>query len=337
MADGTLLSTGVNQLGAAGIQPKTVIQMALTIFTKHSNGDPIPYLDDRSHLIFAVVLATGGCFASVFLRKLHSTFNRLAGESLPSKNAHQSHMIYKRYRIIANHWLGRLISLLIALPVLGFFLALHHDQQLQHWWGSSIHGHAGLLFSITEFLMVYYGVQGLLMMTCAALMIRSMFKQELNLQPFHPDRCNGLFPVGELILYVWLSSIALAAAIFVATYFGYLGLESTPIVFLLATLGTVTIALIAILPLSAVASAVSHAQYVILAQLAPTLNMRVSANREPNPIDWERASRLLESYKMVRDVNVWPFSSKALSLLVAIYVVQVLMIVSKLVESVRVF
>ncbi len=339
MIDGTLLSVGGTHV-AIHPDPKTIEQALLAIFTKHADGDPIPYLDDRSHLLFSPVLALGAGFASVFVRKLHATFNNLTNEQLPNSDFKKIHRVYGKYRKIANHWGGRIASLVIAVPVLIFFVSLHFDKRFEYWWGSSAHGSAGLLFAANEFLMVYYGTQGLLLLTCAVLMISSVFKDDINLQPYHPDGCNGLLPIGELILYIWLSSIVFAGAIFVATYYGYLGLESTPVVWLLATLGTVAIPVIAILPLKAVAKAVSRAQYRALAQLSPALNRRllvasIDALADPEPADKDRATRMLEAYRTLREINIWPFSPRALSVLTAIYAVQVFMVTSKLIESVR--
>src|SRR6202008_956366 len=105
------------------------------------------------------------------------------------------------------------------------FLYFCRSADYAYWWGSTSRGSAGPAFSAIQFAHIYFATQSMFLVVGGALMLAWIFKNGLQLRPFHPDGCNGLAPVGTLIFLFWIFALLLAGAIFVSTALGYLRLE----------------------------------------------------------------------------------------------------------------
>jgi hypothetical protein len=160
----------------------------------------------------------------------------------------------------------------------------------------------------------------------------------MDLRPFHPDGCNGLAPLGKQIFLLWSNALVGGLAIYVTLRFGYLGVERTPIVWILAIIGTMIIPAIAVVPLFASLRAVKKVQQKYLNHLGVFLNDRLQLadgaiqNGNLDEADkfigqLENAKKLFEIYKTA---NVWPFNTRALTLIVLINAVQIVLTAKQL-------
>jgi hypothetical protein len=304
LADGTTLSIGgLNHMASGqGIEKRTADIISL-LLQRLPPGANMPYLSDRTHLFFALILATGAAIATEIVRRLTFIFKILTTDGLPvEENPEYLHSVYETYRRLANHWAGKVLAGVLAISVLWFFFALVDDPKYEYWWGSKSHGHAGFAFSIIAGLMVYYGVEGFILVSFGALAVSRIFQRGLTLKPFHPDGCNGLNPVGTLIFLLWAFSVAGSGAIFITLFFGYLGVENTDSVRTLALLGTLALPFIAIVPFFAAVRAVQNAQQEILRAIGSALNDTFRSNitqwiSQNNEELLARGSKLQDTYK----------------------------------------
>lgn len=344
LADGTTLSIdGLNHTASGqGIERQTANIISL-LLQRLPPGANMPYLSDRTHLFFALTLSTGATIVAEIVRRLAFTFTILSIDRLPVENDPQHLLvIYERYRRLGNNWAGRILAGVLAISVLWFFLSLVDDSEYQYWWGSKNHGYAGVVFSIIAGLMVYYGVQGFILVSSGALAISRIFQRGLTLKPFHPDGCNGLNSIGTLIFLLWAFSVAGAGSIFITIFFGYLGVENTNSVRMLALLGTLALPFIAIVPFFAAVRAVQNAQQEILRAIGSALNDTFRDNisqwiSQNNEDVLSRGSKLQDTFKTIREVNIWPFNTRALFIVISVYGIQAVLIVKQLLDSIQSF
>lgn len=188
--------------------------------------------------------------------------------------------------------------------------------------------------------MVYYATQGMILVVSGSMMLAGLFKQGLHLRPFHADGCNGLRPVGSLIFFLWVFALVLAASIFVAMGVGYLGLEQTPLAWALALFAMLTIPFAAIVPLHACVNAILRARTTELGRLEPLLDAQyrtslLALNKSQNDTKAgvERYSTAQAMHTTLKDMNIWPFDPRALSVVVLAYAAQVLITLHEFVGS----
>jgi len=278
-------------------------------------------------------MAIGGLVSLRIFKQIPITVTELQRDHLPNVDNEFSKHNFARYRCFGNHWTTRCASLVLALLAFLVFIETYTGDNCSFWWGCAIYGRAGLLFSFIVFLMMYYGTQILFLTAAASLMIAKLFSLEMQLRPFHADGCNGLRPVGKLLFLLWLISILLAAAVFVAMGIGYIGIEKTPIGWTFAMLATSTIPLIAIVPLFSVVRATQRARDKHLEKLEPLLDSALSSVVESrdNPSGKRPPSHsckfenLRAVHGLLKDLNIWPFNPRALTMVMAIYAAQFLL------------
>jgi hypothetical protein len=335
--DGTLAPASSAARGASGLQ-----LLVSAILGKHPADGPAAYLADRSHFLFAVVLALGTAVWAMILKRIGLAMDSMSRDRLAAGEAEAAGTSYARFRRWANHPAGRLLSVVLAAGTLLFFLHLREDPSLSRWWGSAAHGQAGLVFAGIEFVMVYCATQGLFLIIGASLMIAVSFGRGLQLRPFHPDGCNGLSSIGTVIFLLWTFALLLAAAIFVTMYLGYLGLEKTQLAWALAILATLAVPFAAIVPLAAAVRSTMRARESQLRELEPLLQdmfaRAVAAAQRGEDQQWQavsdRLGKLQELYGVLTAMNIWPFNPRALTLIMTAYGVQALITLHEFVGSV---
>lgn len=321
-----------------------ILQSSLALFARTQvMSDGMPYLLDRVHFIFAILVAIASVIGTIILRKMGSDLLELHSQGIPVNNFDFLHANFDGHRRAANHWIGRGVSLILAAGGFYVFYGLYQDQEVRYWWGSATHGCAGLLLAVVVSIMIYFGTQGMFLITVGALMIARMFRKGLQLRPYHPDGCNGLSVLGNLILLLWIISIVLVGAIYVVFGLGYFGLQRTQLAWILAVIGIFTIPCVAIIPLWAAMQAAIKAKHVELCRLEPAVDQLYRTTVESlqsKPVDEilslaERLSQLETLHQFVDDLNIWPFNRHALAFVMSVYVIETLLTLHQIFNEMR--
>ena len=300
--------------------------------------DTLNYLGDRSHLLFSILLGLEAGVALEILRRLDRAMATLRRDNLPTPDGDYPQRNYLTVRAIANHPLLRVASLGLAAATFFVFLYFCRSADYAYWWGSTSRGSAGLAFAAIQFAMIYFATQSMFLVVGGALMLAWIFKNGLQLRPFHPDGCNGLAPVGTLIFLFWIFALLLAGAIFVATALGYLGLEKAHVFWALAFIATLSVPLAAVAPLASAVIAVTRARRQQLQQLEPTLDdlfaQSLSALRTGDALESaDRLGKLQAMHDVLSGVNVWPFNPRALTAAIGASAIQTLLTLNEIVGS----
>jgi hypothetical protein len=342
--DGTVLNTQAIHKIAAALESLGSPASTVTMMREFLSGQgakpavSLPYLTDLTHLLFAIVVSCGAWLGTETLKNFDRVVKKLSADKVSRAGPAAVSRIYRRYRQLAfatrNIWL----CVAIAVCAASFFVYLHFSAQYAFWWGNRLHGAAGLAFAVMVGAMVFAVVWGSLLLVFGSLMLARVISLPIDLRPFHPDGCNGLAPLGKQIFLLWSNAMVGGLAIYVTLRFGYLGVEHTPVAWILAIIGTVVIPAIAVVPLFASLRAVKMVQQKYLRHLGAFLNERLQqadaaiqnakldeANKFIGQL--ENAKKLFEIYKTA---NVWPFNTRALTLIVLINVVQIVLTAKQL-------
>ncbi|HUJ44101.1 MAG TPA: hypothetical protein VLW52_10880 [Opitutaceae bacterium] len=327
-----LTTIGRVETWAAGLSAFPQLQQ-FVLRLGHEFGMPsgMAYLEDRSHLMFALLLAPGGAVATLVLRSFAPVVGYLQQEGLTAADQGFVADVYRRHHELANHWAGRLLSFALAGLAFIVFFHFHRDAGFAYWWGSSQHGPAGLVFAGLEFGMVYFGTQAMIQIAFGSLMLTRLFSHGITLRPFHPDGCSGMSPVGRLIFALWIFVVCLGGEIIVTLFSGYLGIEKLQISWMLALLAACCLPIAAFLPLIGAARAVYRARTAELQNLEQSLMILYGRARQAaadgkaaEAAEWaDHVNKLRESFQFLMDINIWPFNPRALAFVIAIYFAQI--------------
>ncbi len=300
----------------------------------------LPYLADRTHLLFTVNVAAGVAVGALILRRTHHLIANLTHTRVLTQHERalsRDADLYERHRRRANHPLAKLGGAALALLTFLAALPLVFTQEYGYWWGHLVYGYAGLIVLLLGGGVIYYGVRSFVLVCTASAMASELMTRTFHLRPFHPDGCNGLSSLGGLIMYFWLFALNIAIAIFLALHLGYLGLENHWIVWLLALVGTTIIPLIAIAPLWRTVSSMQRRRAETLAALEPELMQLLSLADSTSVRTLRVASRGLDrlaamktAHDSLRQMNVWPFNPKAITLVSTAYAIQLALTVRQL-------
>ena len=97
--------------------------------------------------------------------------------------------------------------------------------------------------------MVYYGTQVIFLFIINSKVLIGLLKSGITPKIFHHDNCNGLSALGNIIVLKWFVAVFIILCVFIVLFFGYMGLENTFLTKLLIGIFSLTIPIIAILPL----------------------------------------------------------------------------------------
>jgi hypothetical protein len=303
----------------------------------------LTYLTDKTHFIFALVISIGAGIATHVVRNFNTTIIRLRQRAIPRADEADLRAVYARHRDMAAHKRFKILSLILGLLAGAVFYSMSRATGYNDWWGYHEYGNAGVVFAFIEALMVYWGVRTIILMGIGSLMLSSFISHPLALRPFHPDGCNGLSPLGRQIIFLWIFSLTLAFAIYVAISIGYLGIEKTLIVWLLAVLGTVSIPALAILPLFAALKSIQSAQRYRLAHFEQLLNELLDKTEQlaqnndgaQAMLAVEQMNGIQAAHTIINSANVWPFNPRALIGILIVNVIQIILTLNELVDVFR--
>ena len=296
-----------------------------------AEAQPLGYLTDKTHFLFAIIISIGAGFATHVVRRFNATIIELRDGDIPHANDEELSTIYRYYRGLTAYLRFRAISLLLALATLWIFLYIIRSDRYTYWWGSNQFGYTGYFFSVIVALMVYWGSRFIVLIGLGSIMISRLMRFPLILRPYHPDGCNGLTPMGRQIVFLWLFALSLAFAIYVTLSIGYLGIEKTAVVWIIALLCSLAIPALAILPLLSALSSIGRARKARLANFEILLHDLLDrAEQSALCCDHDAAERYVKKLKNVQEAqaiilsaNVWPFNPKALVGILIVNMVQI--------------
>jgi hypothetical protein len=298
------------------------------------------YLTDKTHLIFAIVISIGAGIATYVIRNFNTTVIQLRHRGIPLAGEDNLKLDYATYYKFATHKGWKIMSGILGLFTGLIFFSLAKATGNASWWGYHAYGYSGALFALIETMMVYWGSRTIILMGVGSLMLAKFISYPILLRPFHPDGCNGLSPLGRQIFLLWLFALSLAFAIYVTLAMGYLGIEKTVVVWLLAILGTISIPALAVLPLLAALKSIQTAQRSRLAHFEPILNKLLDGTEQLVQNDeGDQAKQIVEQMKgiqaahsIINSTNVWPFNPRALVGILIVNVVQIVLTLNALIE-----
>ncbi len=192
----------------------TSFSLYLFLYYLYSNGVNPPGIE----LGFYPMLFASGCLAkSFFWRKIPEMFRRLV--QLGTLRAEVLNEILGRFQHRLDHPLGNLVGIVFGLVILVFyFLGLPQWGTLRMWPVGFLMIHFSIV-AIDGLLGYTIGVVIWKLVVTATEIRRLAEQQSLKLQPFHPDRCQGLSPIGSLTLAI--SQILAVFAFFFLAFIFY--------------------------------------------------------------------------------------------------------------------
>lgn len=305
------------------------------------NCASITYLQDDTHFIFAVTIAVGGGLASYVIRRFNLTVIELRKSKIPLGEEDDFVALYHYYKNIMNHWGFKVFSLSSAIAVFAVFFKLSSLETHRDWWGYIDYGCTGYILALIEGIMVYEGSKVITSLGFGSFMLsRFIRRHPLKLRPFHPDGCNGLTPFGHQVLFLWLVALALIFSIYVTLKFGYLDVEKTVVVWIIAVFGTLVIPALAIFPLIASLLSIQNARLdrmsglenILESLLDQTLEY-VKQGRSTEALATEEKMNKIKSMReVIHSANIWPFNSKMLVGVFLVNVIQVILTANEIIE-----
>ncbi|MDE2476448.1 MAG: hypothetical protein KGO48_15455 [Alphaproteobacteria bacterium] len=282
-------------------------------FQKLSGPYALAYMNDRTHFLFAVLLAAGAAVWMYAITELPQAVMKLHGDGVMRSS--DIARTYEKYRERAYGRQGLIVSALFAIPAAGTFIVIGEHSNAVNWWGYAGYGYAGIAMSLMIGIMAFWGTRSLFILGYASLMLSRLLRSPLVLRPYHPDRCSGLAPVGVMIVFFWIYSASVALAIFVTMHFGYLQIERTPVAWGITLVAAIFLPVLAIAPLLSARNALSSAKRGVLAELEQPIAriwqraMSDLENTGGGDVSSELsvASQVNEFYDLVDSTNVWPF------------------------------
>lgn len=322
--------------------PQSIAQIPahLSLAQRGSGSLQIPYLEDGTHFLFSAIISVGAVIAVETIKRFNCTVAALNRDGIPFVDPKEVLGIYSAYRQAAFRWSNMGFCGVFSLCIFVLAYRLHLSADTASWWGNHGYGVAGAVFAAMASLMVFGMLGGAIIMVYGSLMLARLMTLPVELRPFHRDNCNGLAPLGRQIMLLWSNALLGGLAIYVTLRLGYVGIERSPFVWVLALCGTIAIPTIAIVPLYASLRAVRKAQGVKLDRLGGFLDRSLAQSEVAiGNDDLAKAGETIEGlgkvqglFEIYRTVNVWPFNPKALTLIVCLNLVQVALTAKEIVS-----
>jgi hypothetical protein len=291
-------------------------------FMTAGQAEAVLYLKDYTHLTYSLLISAGGLPVYVVLRKTSPVVRHTL--RIVRGNSDQAYWMakYRAYQSFAfNNWVVAACGAL-ALAVFMVLLLRVYDDQYRGWWGHRSHGIAGLYFGFAAALMVFWATWTLLMVAAVSLVISHISRCKFSYEPLRADGCNGLRPVGLLIMIMWAYSLLAALAIYVVFSRGYLKLEENPVIWFISLTASICLPLVAILPLVSVTAAIRRARELYLLDIE-----RLSKKRKvpASPRELDTLNNLMEVRKTVLKGNIFPFRNQAVLVFSILNIAQVIL------------
>jgi hypothetical protein len=272
------------------------------------------YLADTVHLAFSVLVS----FALIPFHNIVACMGKVVRHirrRLGAEGA-QWEKTYFRNRSLVLHPKWIVPTIIFAIATFAILYSRAHDPEFESWWGSSARGYAGLYFAFIASQMVFWGTIAFLTVGAYSLTISSLDRFNLAFEPFRPDDCCNLRPVGLIILNMWVFSLAMAVAVYIVFKQGYLELERNPAIWALAIFATILVPLIALIPIWRTATAIENARD----RYVGALGARFVQKEQSGSGFGDR----LEIVSRLNSYHTLPFRGRTLTLLAILNAIQVL-------------
>ena len=342
VCDGTFISESMGN----NIQKYLPVFYDKSASFKCSKGDlgveDITYFRDISHHLFTICISLGAMFACLIVKNVNPALNKMVNDGIFSDQLSLFRCKVRWFNLLQRKSFFYMVPALFSVLSYLFFLGLYEAKITENWWGNCAHGNSGLLFSYIILWMVFFGVYFVLHIAISSLMLGRIMEIDISLRPFHEDGCNGLEPLGVIVVYLWGFAICLAGAVFVALRFGYLGIENQIFTWLIALLGVLCIPMIAVYPLYKSIQAVYKYRRYKLARLDSKISSVLDdldsgltgASDDELVQRTEVFEKLSSVHKVMYSINMWPFDVKVLVGAILVYFAQAFFILKQVAENV---
>ncbi|WP_421900629.1 hypothetical protein [Maridesulfovibrio sp.] len=302
----------------------------------------LTYVKDTSHHLFTICISLGAMFACLIVKNVNPALNKMVSDEIFSDQFSLFRSKVRWFNLLQKKSAFYMIPAFFSVLSLFFFVDLYKEFTTVNWWGNHHYGVAGLLFSFIIQWMVFFGVYYVLHIAISSLMLGRIMEIDISLRPFHEDGCNGLEPLGVIVVYFWGFAICLAGAVFVALRFGYLGIEDQVFTWLIALLGVLCIPMIAVYPLYKSIQAVYKYRRYKLARLDSKISSVLDdldsgltgASDDELVKQTEVFEKLSSVHKVMYSINMWPFDVKVLVGAILVYFAQAFFILKQVAEKV---
>ena len=330
-------------LSATGTSAASVSTALVELLMREGGRTGRPFLLDVPHILCAGVLVPSLVFLAMRASLAFGpAVQRIQADGAIRATASEVTDELLRVRRIASSRVILGMRVVGALVIGGLFVSLHLGDRFPEWWGSQEQGYAGLVLAAGTVWVGYALSWACVNALLGYWTLTRVLRRGAVHKPFHPDRCGGFGPLGDLILLVYLGVIVLAVCFGLVYYFGYFGLGYSAI-FILAGVGFVLCApLLLFLPIRAIVKPVRADRDVVLRQIG--VRQEELLNRITDRIEQDAESPLLQAdlsmledlekaAELTRSANVWPFNVRTTRSLILAYGVQVAAVVFELIRS----
>jgi hypothetical protein len=301
----------------------------------------LAYLEDYTHLIFGITISIAGTLCIYILYRIPESIDKLVNEGVLKASHEEIQKHYMMNRKIANSIFPKIISF-IAMALTGImFFRFYYSSQYDYWWGNMYNGYTTIYFVFVEMLMVYYGTQVIFLFIVYSKFLYNILFFGISPKLFHYDNSNGLSALGNMIVLKWFVAIFIILCVFIVLFYGYLGLENSFLTKLLIGIFSLTIPIIAVLPLNRSLSEISKAKEEKLKVFGSILNddlNKIETYAAHEDMDKAKANvnnflEVQQIYLTISKMNVFPFNPRALASVVIIYAFQVGVTIYKLITG----
>lgn len=288
------------------------------------------YAADRTHLAYSVLISLGGLAVYFILKKtspvIRHTLRIVQGQAAHEEWRHK----FRSYQSAAFSKWFVFICAIVAASTFGILVMKSLDPRYASWWGHISKGYAGLYFALAASQMVFWGTWSLFIIGAVSLIISHIGRCKFRYEPLRADGCNGLRPIGLLIMVMWSYSLLTSLAIFVVFSRGYLDLEDNVAIWSICLAASVCIPLVAILPLISVTTAIRRAREKYLKEIELLAQAYVRPRSKP---DIDRFNTLLEIRQSILHGNIFPFRNQTVVLFSFLNLVQFLFSARELIHA----
>lgn len=278
------------------------------------------YGSDLTHLIYAVLISLGALPVYLVLKKTSPVIRH----TLRVVKGRTDHSKWKeRYRAYQNAAFSRWLIFgcgLLALSISVLLIYRTFDDRYIQWWGHSSHGYAGIYTALIVSQMVFWGTWSFFVLAAVSLVISHIARCKLDYEPLRADGCNGLRPVGFLIMMMWSYSLLAATAVYVVFSRGYLDLETNIGIWFISLSASLCLPLVAVLPLLSVTAAIRKARERYLIDIE---KLAKGSGPPRSSRDIDKLTRFLELRDSIFRGNIFPFRNKAVFAFTILNIVQV--------------
>lgn len=288
------------------------------------------YASDRTHLVYSVLVSLGG-LAVYFILKKTSPVIRHTLRIVKGEAAHvEWRDKFRSYQSAAfSRWFV-LLCAIVAISTFALLVAKALDPHYLSWWGHISKGYAGIYFAFAASQMVFWGTWSLFIIGAVSLIISHIGRCNFRYEPLRADGCNGLRPIGLLIMVMWSYSLLTSLAIYIVFSRGYLDLEDNVAIWSICLAASVCIPLVAVLPLISVTAAIRRAREKYLREIE---QLAQDYDRPRSKQQIERFNTLLEIRQTVLHGNIFPFRNQTVVLFSFLNVVQFLFSARELIQA----